>query len=81
MWKGKKLLCYKRVKSFSFYNSSSSITSEGTQTISCATNQTYEVKGLPGVTCPETAISNSSIGTSTQVKLSLDTTNSQFLYF
>ncbi len=47
---------------------------------SCADNQTYQVYTLPGVECPITAVSNTTVGTS-QVTLTLDSTHGNILNF
>lgn len=76
MWKGGKLLCYKRVSSLSFYNSTLDRTPSGTAMKSCATGKNFETRALPQLACPVSVMSNSSIGSSTQSRLSLDASNS-----
>jgi hypothetical protein len=43
MWKGGKLLCYKRIKSLNFYNSTLATTPDGSNTPmkKCAINKSY----------------------------------------
>ena len=78
MWKGGKLLCYKRAQSLNFYNSTLESTPDGTELKTCASGQDYQVKTLPQLDCPVSDISNASFS-STQETLGLDTNNS--LYF
>lgn len=66
-----------------FYSSTmTSAPSGGTSAFmtTCAANSTYQVQTLPGVNCPLTAVSNSSLGSSA-TKLTLDSTNNYFLNF
>jgi hypothetical protein len=74
MWKGGSLICEKRAKSMNFYNSIITTAPSGgsspTMTV-CAFNQTYQSYTLPGVSCPITAASNSSLGVN-QTQLILD---------
>lgn len=47
MWKGNKLLCYKRVNSLTFYNSTLDKLEGVGAMKSCGLNQSYLVKTLP----------------------------------
>lgn len=71
MWKGTKLLCYKRIDSLNFYNSTLLQTKSGTTLKSCASsnNKKYKIQTLPQLSCPITTISNTSYSTPTQTKL------------
>lgn len=83
MWKGSSLLCYKRADSMTFYNSVIKNAPPGgssSNMTSCGDNQTYQVYTLPGVECPITAVSNTTVGTS-QVTLTLDSTHGNILNF
>ena len=83
MWKSNSLLCYKRASSMTFYESvMTQAPSGGTSATmsTCAVNATYQVSTLPGVPCPVTAFSNSSVGTS-QTTLTLDSTTNTVLNF
>jgi hypothetical protein len=83
MWKGESLLCYKRANSMNFYNSIMTTAPAGGSSASmtaCGVNQTYEVNTLPGVECPITAISSSSVGTA-QTTMTLDSKNGAKLNF
>ena len=76
MWKGGKLLCYKRAASLSFYNSTQQKTYDNTTIMkTCALDKTFEVTTLPELDCPISDFSNTSFGT-TQTTLSLDLVNS-----
>ena len=70
MWKGGKLLCYKRVDSLNFYNSTLKST-QGVTMKTCAENQTYQASTLPQIACPISVISNTSLSSSTQTTLNL----------
>jgi hypothetical protein len=74
MWKGKQLICYKRAKSMTFYNSvltTAPLGGTAPTMTACASGQNYQAYTLPGVTCPITAVSNASLG-STQTSMVLD---------
>lgn len=75
MWKGGKLLCYKRASSLNFYNSTLEKTEDNIVMKACASEKNYEVNTLPDLDCPVSDISNASFGT-TQSSLTLDTLNS-----
>lgn len=81
MWKGSKLLCYKRVDSLNFYNSTLTATPEGVTMKTCALNASYQVQTLPNISCPASVIANTSVGTSTQTTLILDATNTSKLFY
>ena len=81
MWKGSKLLCYKRVTSLSFYNSTLTTTPSGTTLKTCAPNLSYQVSTLPNISCPSTTISNSTLSSSTQTTLTLSSTLNQKLFY
>lgn len=83
MWKGASLLCYKRAKSMNFYNSIMTAAPSGGTSPNmsvCAVNSSYQVYTLPGVSCPLTAVSNASLGSS-GTKLTMDPINNYFLNF
>jgi hypothetical protein len=83
MWKASSLLCYKRAKSMTFYESvGTQAPVGGTSSLmsTCSVNQTYQVSTLPGVPCPITAFSKNSVGTS-QSTLTLDSTSNALLNF
>jgi hypothetical protein len=83
MWKGSSLLCYKRANTMNFYNSiTTTAPSGGTSPnmTACSVNQTYQVYTLPGVSCPITAVSNQTLGSS-HTQLILDSTNNYALDF
>lgn len=77
MWKGGKLLCYKRTESLSFYNSTLEKLDDGTVFNKCGEGTDSEVSMLPGVDCPVTLINNSTLGPSS-TELILDDENSLF---
>jgi hypothetical protein len=77
MWKGGKLLCYKRASSLNFYNSTLDVTPDGTELVHCAEDRQYQVNTLPNVSCPINDISNRSFGNS-QTTLNLDTEHSLY---
>jgi hypothetical protein len=56
-WKGGKLLCIKRIKSLTFYNSTYPIS-----TTACANGQPYQVQTYLNVSCPISNASNMSLG-------------------
>lgn len=77
MWKGGKLICLKRAVSMNFYTSTVTTAPSGLSTLNmtpCAFNTSYQVYTIPGVNCPVTTISNTSLG-SAQTSLLLDSTN------
>lgn len=79
MWKGGKLICLKRAVSMNFYTSTVTTAPSGLSTLNtstCAFNTSYQVYTIPGVNCPVTAMSNSSLG-SAQTSLLLDTANNK----
>ena len=61
MWKGGKLLCYKRAASLNFYNSTLEKIQEVTMK-TCSEGKQFEVKTLPEINCPITDLSNVSFG-------------------
>ena len=62
MWKGGKLLCYKRAASLNFYNSTLKKIEE-VNLKTCSEGKPYEVNTLPEINCPISDLSNSSFGT------------------
>lgn len=47
----------------------------------CGSNKTYQVQTLPNISCPATVISNTSVGTSTQTVLTLDSIKLKKLFY
>lgn len=77
MWKGGKLICYKRAEFLTFYNSILNETTDGTVLKVCGEDTDYEVKTLPEIDCPISSISNTSIS-NTQTILELNAAESLF---
>ena len=83
MWKGSSLLCYKRANNINFYHSTMTEAPVGGTSPSMtarAAGESYQVYTLPGVSCPVSTISNTSIGSS-QSTLTLDTSNNYVINF
>lgn len=81
MWKGNKLLCYKRVDSLTFYNSSLDQLEGVGSMKSCGLGQDYLVKTLPELNCPVTQIGNKTkLNVFNYGKIELDSLNNHNLY-
>lgn len=74
-WKGGKLLCAKRIKSLTFYNST-----YPTSTTTCANNQSYQVQTYINVSCPISNLSNTTLGASS-TSFVLDSTTLDSLFY
>lgn len=74
-WKGGKLLCVKRIKSLTFYNST-----YPNSMSTCANGQPYQVQTYINVSCPITNISNTTLGVN-PTPLTLDSTSGDSLFY
>ena len=83
MWKGASLLCYKRAKSMTFYDSVKTDAPSGGSSSTmdiCSSGEVYQVSTLPGVACPVTGLSNATVG-SGQTSLSFSDSSQSTLNF
>ena len=83
MWKGTSLLCFKRANNINFYHSAMTKAPSGGTSSSmaaCSVDKDYQVYTLPGVSCPVSGLSNTSLGSS-QSTLTLESDNNYVMNF